>query len=457
MLNLSENTVEEDVDFSTYESTRLLERKVVNRLVLRIVLGLFIASIAMLFVPWTQNIQAKGYVTTLYPEDRPQVINSIIAGKITKWYVKEGDFVRVGDTILTIGEVKTEYLDPELVLRAKQQMESKIGSVDSYNSKISSLDKQLKAFDNLRILKEKQALNKLKQSKLKVISDSNDLIAFQAQLTTEKKQLKRTEELHHQGLKSLTEVETKRLKVQEWTAKVIAQENKLLTSQNDVLNARVEISNVENEYNEKLAKTESDQFSALSDKFESAANAAKLQNEYSNYVIRKGLYVIRAAQTGYVTKLIRSGIGETIKEGEQLVTIMPHKYNLAVEFYIDPVDYPLVKKGEKVQMQFDGWPAIFFSGWPNTTYGTFTGEIYAIDNYISENGQYRILVKPYEQVKKWPKEIRVGGGAKTFVLLHDVPIWYELWRKMNGFPPDYYVVESEKGMNKKSKDKEDEK
>jgi len=457
MLNLSENTVQEDVDFSSYESTKLLERKVVNRLILRIVLGLFVAVIAMLFVPWTQNIQAKGYVTTLYPQDRPQVINSIIAGKITKWYVKEGDFVRAGDTILTIGEVKTEYLDPELVLRAKQQMESKMGSVDSYNSKISSLDKQLKAFDNLRMLKEKQAINKLKQSKLKVISDSNDLIAYHAQLNTEKKQLKRIEELHHQGLKSLTEVETKRLKVQEWTAKYIAQENKLLTSQNDVLNARVDISNVENDYNEKLAKTESDQFSALSDKFESAANAAKLQNEYSNYVIRKGLYVIRAAQTGYVTKLIRSGIGETIKEGEQLVTIMPHKYNLAVEFYIDPVDYPLVKKGEKVQMQFDGWPAIFFSGWPNTTYGTFTGEIYAIDNFISENGQYRILVKPYEQVKKWPKEIRVGGGAKTFVLLHDVPIWYELWRKMNGFPPDYYVVEAEKGSKKKNKQDEDEK
>ena len=28
------------------------------------------------------------------------------------------------------------------------------------------------------------------------------------------------------------------------------------------------------------------------------------------------------------------------------------------------------------------------------------------------------------------------------MLLKDVPIWYELWRQINGFPPEYYKVKT---------------
>jgi membrane fusion protein, adhesin transport system len=34
--------------------------------------------------------------------------------------------------------------------------------------------------------------------------------------------------------------------------------------------------------------------------------------------------------------------------------------------------------------------------------------------------------------------LRVGSGARGFALLNDVPIWYELWRQLNGFPPNFY-------------------
>ncbi len=71
--------------------------------------------------------------------------------------------------------------------------------------------------------------------------------------------------------------------------------------------------------------------------------------------------------------------------------------------------WPLVHKGEKVRIQFDGWPAIVFSGWPNTSYGTYGGTVFAIDNFISDNGKYRVLVAPDTSDHKWPTGIRVGG------------------------------------------------
>jgi len=139
-----------------------------------------------------------------------------------------------------------------------------------------------------------------------------------------------------------------------------------------------------------------------------------------------------------INKAIKSGIGEAFKEGEKLVNIMPSNYELAVETYVRPIDLPLIHIGEKVRVQFDGWPAIVFSGWESVSYGTYGANVVAIENFISENGMYRVLLSPDVTDHEWPNGIRVGSGAKTIALLNDVPIWYELWRQLNGFPPSFY-------------------
>ena len=93
--------------------------------------------------------------------------------------------------------------------------------------------------------------------------------------------------------------------------------------------------------------------------------------------------------------------------------------------------------------------AIVFSGWPNVSYGTYGGEVVAIENFISDNGKYRVLLAPDNEDNPWPSAIRVGSGAYTMALLDDVPIWFELWRKINGFPPNFYQPENRTGNEKK--------
>ena len=172
----------------------------------------------------------------------------------------------------------------------------------------------------------------------------------------------------------------------------------------------------------------------------------------SNYTIRRGLYFVRAPQDGYINKAIISGIGETFKEGEKLVNIMPKGYEIAVETYVDPIDLPLIGVGDHVRVQFDGWPAIVFSGWPNASYGTYGANVVAVENFISDNGKYRILLAPDpDSEHEWPDALRVGSGARTLALLEDVPIWYEIWRKLNGFPPNYYPKKQQKDENGKAK------
>lgn len=444
MLNISNNKLNEKVSLERFTSVQRVFHKRHYKHFNRFLLAFALTGIISLFLPWTQNINGEGYLTTLKPDQRPQTIQSAIPGRIEKWYVREGDYVKKGDTILFISEVKNEYFDPQLVERTGKQLKAKESSVTSYEGKVKALNNQIGALANERVLKLKQAENKLLQSKLKVQSDSMDLEAAKTNISIAERQYGRIEQLQSEGLKAVTDVEEKRLKLQETQAKLISQENKLLASRNEIINAELEINRVRAEYTDKISKSQSDMYTAQSSQFDSEAQVTKLENAVTNYSIRNDMYYIRAPQNGFINKALQGGIGQTFKEGEALLGIMPADIDMAVETYVEPIDLPLIHKGEKVRIQFDGWPAIVFSGWPNVSYGTYGGEVVAIERFISDNGKYRILLAPDSKDHEWPEAIRVGSGANTIALLEDVPIWYELWRQLNGFPPNYYQPEGEK-------------
>jgi len=442
MLNISENSISGKFDTGKYTAFGKVSQKASSRTLAKILIGMLVLIILIMFIPWTQNIRARGYVTTLKPDQRPQTIHSVIGGRIEKWYVQEGDFVHKGDTILFISETKDAYLDPNLLARTDQQIKAKEMTQQSYNNKVNALENQIGALGEMRLLKLEQARNKLIQSKLKVTADSIEFEAAKTNFSISERQLERMQQLYKEGLKSLTDLESRTLKQQESQAKLIGYESKLLSSKNELINAKLELSSIENDYRDKLAKASSERFTALSNSYNADAEIIKLENQYSNYSVRNGLYHILAPQDGFITQAIQSGLGETIKEGASIVSIMPSKYDLAVEMYVKPMDLPLLEKGQEVRFMFDGWPAIIFSGWPNVSYGTFGGRIVAIDNFTSKDSKYRIMVAPGANDTAWPDAIRIGSGANGFALLKDVPIWYELWRQLNGFPPDYYKDES---------------
>lgn len=450
MLNISENNKTNQNLLDRYTTVRNLSNRPYYKFLNRIIVIVSIIAIIALFLPWTQNISGTGFVTTLKPNQRPQTIQTVIGGKIEKWYVKEGDYVNKGDTILFISEIKEDYLDPNLVQNTKNQVDNKTKASASYGSKVGALSLQIQAIENEKNLKLQQAQNKIKQAVLKIKSDSIDLEAVKTQLKIAKTQFNRSVQLNKEGLKPLTDVEEKRLKLQEGEAKIITQENKYLTSKNEFINTKVEINRLNAEYSEKSSKAQSDQFTAMSNQFDTDAQVNKLKNQYANYSIRNGLYYIRAPQSGYVNRALQSGLGENIKEGTPIVSIMPAKYDIAVETYVEPIDLPLIAKGEKIRVWFDGWPTIVFSGWPNMSYGTFGGEIVAIENFISENGKFRVLIAPDKNEDKWPKQISIGSGAQTLALLNNVPVWFEIWRTLNGFPPNYYKTNKKTEKEKKA-------
>ncbi|MBC3759397.1 biotin/lipoyl-binding protein [Hyunsoonleella sp. SJ7] len=451
MLNISHNQLNKKIDLSKYKSGKDIMNKRYYKYFNRFLLGAAIILLIVLFLPWTQNITGQGIVTTLKPNQRPQTIQSQIPGRIEEWYVQEGDSVKAGDTILRISEVKSDYFDDRLVERTNEQIQAKSSSVTAYGGKVEALKRQVSALENEQRLKLEQTRNKLMQARLKVKSDSIDLEAAKTNLKIAETRFNRITTLQEEGLKAMKDVEEKRLKLQETQAKLISHENKYLASQNEVINAEIELSRTRASYADKISKAQSDMFTAQSSQLDTQAQVTKLENSYANYKKRNSLLYVTAPQSGFINKALRGGVGVTFKEGEELVGIMPSKYDLAVETFVRPIDLPLLHIGEHVRVQFDGWPAIVFSGWPNVSYGTYGAKVVAIERFISDNGKYRILLAPDESDHAWPEAIRVGSGAYTIALLEDVPIWFELWRQINSFPPNYYQPEGGKTASKSDK------
>ncbi len=451
MLNISHNQINKKVDLNKFKSGKKIMNREYYKYFNRFLLTAAIILLIVLFLPWTQNITGQGIVTTLKPNQRPQAIQSQIPGRIEEWFVQEGVFVNKGDTILRISEVKSDYFDDKLVERTNDQIVAKSQSVVAYNSKVEALNRQISALLNEQSLKLEQTRNKLLQANLKVKSDSIDLEASKTNLKIAETQFNRIKTLQTEGLKAVKDVEEKRLKLQETQAKLVSQENKYLASKNNVINAEIELSRIKASYGDKISKAQSDMFTAQSSQYDTEAQVTKLENAYSNYKRRNSLLFVTAPQSGYINRALTGGIGITFKEGQELVSIMPSQIDLAVETFVRPIDLPLIHKGEKVRIQFDGWPAIIFSGWPNVSYGTYGAKVVAIERYISSNGKYRVLLAPDSEDHTWPDAIRVGSGAKTIALLEDVPIWFELWRQINSFPPNYYEPQTNKTASKKDK------
>jgi multidrug efflux pump subunit AcrA (membrane-fusion protein) len=407
-------------------------------------IGLGLILLGILFLPWTQNIRSKGQITSLYQEQKPQKIYSPIAGKISRWWVKEGDFVEQGDTLAKISEIKAEYLDPKLILRTQEQLDAKKGTVEFYEQKVKATEDQIVNLRTSKTLKQDQLTNKITQLQQKITGERSELDAANNEYNLVKDQFERNSKMYKEGLISQTQFQQRNAAMQNSLAKKTIAENKVNQTLQEIQNTKIELRGVDQEYSEKMNKAEGEKFQSLGMIETGKGDVAKLENQVSSYTIRDGMYYILAPQSGQVINAKKAGIGELLKDGEELLTVVPQNTNYAVEMYVRPVDLPLVSPGQEVRFIFDGFPAIIFAGgWPDQSFGTFPGKIRAVENNIDEKGMFRVIVVEDPKDKKWPKQIKMGAGAQGIALLNDVPLWYELWRNINGFPADFYTVKKD--------------
>lgn len=440
---------------------RLLSIPPSAKIIARWLMGFFILFIIAMFLPWQQYVKSYGEITVFDPANRPQEVNSQIAGRIVQWYVEEGDFVAEGEPIIKLTEVKDAYLDPELLIRQREQIAAKEGAIEATILKIEAQDSLISALRNNQVLSLQKAENKILQLEMKIMADSADVDAAKIDRELAADKLRRITELEDEGLKTLTELQVEQSKFQSTVAKEVSAVNKLGVTRNELINARIELNAIRAEYAEKISKAQSDRASAVSTLNSYQSDLAKERNKLANLEQRTTNYELVAPRSGYVVQAISSGVGEIIKEGDPVVTIIPAGVEKAVALYIRPADLPLMNVGTKVRLQFDGWPAIQFAGWPDLSVGTFGGIVSVIDQRDT-NKMFRILITPDQEDEEWPEKLFFGSGVIGWAMLEEVPVWLEIWRQLNAFPPNFpqeYLDDfnkPDKNMTKEStaKDKE---
>ncbi len=411
MLKVSKEEINDRLPQDRLYSLRALQTPRAGKVLARWLFVLGAIFFVILFLPWQQNIRGRGVLTALNPAHRPQTIETAIAGRIQQWHISEGQSVKKGDTILSLSEIKEKYFDPQLLLRLEQQIAAKEGSVRSKKEKAESLRDQINALKVQQSVKYEQAQAKLEAERVRFENAEN--------------QLQRNKNLFEAGNIPLTKLQNFEYNFQ--------------GSKADYNNARIELNNVNAEYLDKINKAESEFNNTIAELYDAQGELAKLRNELANMTIRNQQYKVIVPQNGIVVKALKAGIGETITEGEAVCTIMPETPDLAVAMYIKAMDVPLIATDRKVRIQFDGWPALQFSGWPSVSVGTFGGIVEVIDYVNSQPGEFRILVVPDPSDEPWPYQLRIGSGTKGWVMLNDVPVWFEIWRQLNGFPASIYT------------------
>jgi multidrug resistance efflux pump len=400
---------------------------------------LLLFLLAILFVPWTQTISATGQLSAYTPYERPQDIEAQITGHIKKWHVNEGDEVKAGDLILELEDYDPNFMSPNLLVLLDQRKEALELTRNAALVRVEQLEKRIPEMRNLvkaavpsadaRVV---EAGNKVREAHQRV--EAARIAAITAALNVERHQ-----QLLKRGLVSQRELE---LAIQGDIA-----------SQADLEGAKENLHGVEQAMNslsfgrdqvsaemlQRLLEAEAARDASVAEAAKALDQLADVSLRLSNAEQRLLAGKIVAPIDGTVVRMAKVGVGETVRQGDKLVRISPTSMDKAIEMTADGLDAPLLNIGRKVKILFYGIPAIPLPAWPEVMAGTYDGVIKVVDQVDDGKGNYRFWVVPALDDRAWPEQSHVRQGTKVmgWVILNRVPLWYEMWRRFNLFPPDY--------------------
>lgn len=391
------------------------------------------------FVPWTQTVTVTGQMSAYTPYERPQDIEAQITGRIKKWHVNEGDEVKEGDLILELEDYDPNFMSPDLLAFLDQRKSALEKTKSAALARVEQLDKRISEMRNLvksavpsaeaRVV---EAGNRVRQAHQQV--ETAKIAAITAALN-----LERHKQLLTRGLVSQRELE---LAIQTDTAAQADLEGaqaSLQATEQAMKSLGFGRDQVSAEMLQRLLDAEAARDASVAEAAKVADQLADVSLRRSNAEQRRLAGRILAPIAGTVVKMAKVGAGETVRQGDTLVRLSPTSTDKAIEMTVDGLDAPLLNVGRKVKILFYGIPAIPLPAWPELMAGTYNGVIKVIDQVDDGKGNYRFWVVPDLDDRSWPEQSHVRQGTKVmgWVILNRVPLWYELWRRFNLFPPDY--------------------
>lgn len=393
-----------------------------------LILTFVVVAVLVMLAPWQQFVKGAGKVIAFNPLDRRVNVEALVSGRVKSLNIVEGQRVEAGQLLAVIQDN-----DPNLLENLNTQRLAANNRIDFAKSRVEALTTQIKQ----QKLAKTQALDSARQkvTASKIASETAQLDYV------------RVSNLYEEGLASRREQEQAILRRDSTVA--------------DFRSVKANLKQTENDFDSVIASIQASQQSAKSE----IASAERDLTSLDISVSQNERQQITAPRDGIVLS-VPVNDGSYLRPGNLICVIIPETESRFVEVWVDGNDVPLitartekdgvVTPGNAVRLAFEGWPAVQSVGWPQLAVGTFAGEVAFVDTTDDGTGQFRVVVAPATdtvdrgdgqgEVKvEWPtgdKWLRQGVRTKAWVLLDEVPLWFELWRQINGFPPIGRGVES---------------
>jgi membrane fusion protein, adhesin transport system len=395
-----------------------------------VLLCLFATVVLSMFSPWQQFVTGTGDVKALTPVERQQTIDAPVDGRVAKWHVIEGSRVKKGDLIV---EIKDN--DPNFLTRIEEQKRAISSRLDAAEDRQNAVQFRILDLQNGRTAQLAAARNRVDSARDRVRQAEQARDAIQARLKQNELQLRRRKEGVQGGVASVRELEVAQADYDMTAADLKRAQASYDEAQNILKASQKDLESVD--------ATTNGAINAERATLATAAGEIQTQKvamqDVDIRINRQLLQQVLAPADGTVFRLLVQPNAAILKSGEAIAEFVPDigDGNLMAEIYVDGNDMPLIQKGRKVRLQFEGWNAVPFVGWPSVAIGTFGGEVYLVDPTSRGDGKFRVMVVPDAKDKPWPTKtfLRQGVRANGWVLLDQVSLGFEIWRRLNGFPP----------------------
>lgn len=396
--------------------------------------GLFL--FALVFVPWQQSITGKGRVVAFAPMERQQEISAPIEGNITEWYVQEGSVVRRGQPLFKITDN-----DPAILDRLMDERNAVIARREAAAARAASLASRQRALESSRSAAVRAAASRVAMAKQRTAAATRAKEAAEEAERIARLNIDRQRSLQKQGLASDRTVELAEFEAVRAATEVQRAFATLQAAMGEELALQQDQERTLNDVTASIDDARASEASARGEEANASSELARLDVRLA----RQSTMDVKAAIDGTVLRLLKGQGNVFVKSGEGILVLVPDTEVRAVELWVDGNDMPLISKGRHVRLQFEGWPAVQFTGWPSVAVGTFGGEVSLIDATDDGTGQFRILVLPDHTDEDgdgkpddpWPSGLYLRQGVRVngWVLLDQVRLGFELWRRFNAFPP----------------------
>ncbi|MCA9577760.1 MAG: HlyD family efflux transporter periplasmic adaptor subunit [Polyangiales bacterium] len=380
--------------------------------------------------PWRQSVSGTGQVFAFLPDERPQVIEATISGRIARWHVVEGQQVEEGELLVELSDN-----DPDRLARLTLERDAQAERLAAYVEQVTAFRERVEALRQARDAQIAAARAEVRVTTDTLTAQRELLVTAEARVATADIQQARVASLSSDGLASQRERELATLGATDAQASLRSARASVSASEARLRVARSALDRVEASTEADLRAADASLRSAETQVASARASLVQAESRLAQQSAQR----VRAPRAGVVQRIMAQQGGAQVSSGATLALLVPRTASRSVQLYVDGNDAALVSPGREVRLQFEGWPAVQFAGWPSVAVGSFAGRVAFVDTSDDGRGDFRVVVVPDPDHEPWPDPtfLRQGTRVKGWLLLEEVTVGFELWRQLNGFPPRY--------------------